>query len=53
MRNDVHVMLNGEGAECVLNGLYLVDGKQHVDNFTEIEHVKPRAQQLGALQRDS
>lgn len=43
VRNNVRVTLNGEGAACVLNGLYLADGKQHIDNFTEIEHVKPRA----------
>ena len=43
VRNDVHVVLNGEGSECSLNGLYLVDGKQHVDNHTEIEHLMPRA----------
>jgi Fe-S cluster assembly protein SufD len=43
VRNDVHVSLDGEGAECVLNGLYLGDDKQHIDNFTEIEHIKPRA----------
>lgn len=46
VRNHIHVVLNGEGAECVLNGLYLADGKQHIDNFTEIEHVKPRARSL-------
>ena len=43
VRNDVHVVLNGEGSECSLTGLYLVDGKQHVDNHTEIEHCMPRA----------
>jgi Fe-S cluster assembly protein SufD len=43
VRNNVHVTLGGEGAGCVLNGLYLADGKQHIDNFTAIEHVKPRA----------
>jgi Fe-S cluster assembly protein SufD len=46
VRNDVHVVLNGEGSECSLNGLYLVDGKQHVDNHTEIEHCMPRARSL-------
>jgi Fe-S cluster assembly protein SufD len=46
VRNDVHVVLNGEGSECSLNGLYLVDGKQHVDNHTEIEHCMPRAKSL-------
>jgi len=43
VRNHVRVILNGEGAECRLNGLYLADGNQHVDNFTEIEHAQPRA----------
>jgi Fe-S cluster assembly protein SufD len=42
VRNDLHVVLDGEGSECSLNGLYLVDGKQHVDNHTEIEHWTPR-----------
>ena len=46
VRNDVHVVLNGEGSECSLNGLYLVDGKRHVDNHTEIEHFMPRAKSL-------
>jgi Fe-S cluster assembly protein SufD len=46
VRNNVHVVLNGEGAECNLNGLYLLDGKQHVDNHTEIEHCMPRAKSL-------
>jgi Fe-S cluster assembly protein SufD len=40
-RNDVRVRLEGEGAECALNGLYLADGRQHVDNHTTIEHVSP------------
>jgi len=43
VRNNLRVLLNGEGAECVLNGLYLADGKQHVDNYTLIEHVSPKA----------
>ena len=46
VRNDVHVVLDGEGSECLLNGLYLIDGKQHVDNETEIEHRRPRATSL-------
>ena len=46
VRNNVHVLLNGEGAECVLNGLYIGADKQHIDNFTEIEHAKPRATSL-------
>ncbi|MEA2659172.1 MAG: Fe-S cluster assembly protein SufD [Candidatus Binatota bacterium] len=46
LRNNVHIVLDGEGAECVLNGLYIADGKQHVDNFTEIEHAKPHGTSL-------
>jgi Fe-S cluster assembly protein SufD len=46
VRNNVRVLLNGEGAECVLNGLYLGDGKQHIDNYTLIEHVSPKASSL-------
>ncbi len=43
VRNDLHVALEGEGSECILNGMYLLDGHQHVDNHTEIEHRRPRA----------
>jgi Fe-S cluster assembly protein SufD len=43
VRNNLRVRLDGEGAECALNGLYLADGKQHVDNYTLIEHVSPKA----------
>lgn len=46
VRNDLRISLNGEGAECVLNGLYLGADKQHIDNSTEIEHVKPRGTSL-------
>ena len=46
VRNNLRVMLNGEGAECVLNGLYLGEGKQHIDNYTLIEHVSPKASSL-------
>jgi len=40
-RNNVNVVLNGEGAEATLNGFYLVNGSQHVDNHTCIDHAKP------------
>jgi len=46
VRNNVRVLLNGEGAQCVLNGLYLADGQQHIDNHTLIEHLSPRASSL-------
>jgi Fe-S cluster assembly protein SufD len=40
-RHDVHVVLDGEGCECALNGLYVVGGAQHVDNHLRVEHAKP------------
>ena len=40
-RNDVEAVLDGEGGECTLNGLYLVDGRRLVDNHTLIDHAKP------------
>lgn len=40
-RQDVLAVLAGEGAECLLNGLYLGNGRQHVDHFTTIDHACP------------
>jgi len=40
-RNDVNAVLDGEGAGCTLNGLYLARGTQHVDNHTSIDHARP------------
>ncbi len=39
VRNDLHAVLAGEGADCVLNGLYLVEGRQLVDNHMKVEHA--------------
>ena len=41
VRNDINVVLDGEGAHCTLNGLYLPTGDQHVDNHLRIEHAQP------------
>lgn len=40
-RSDVQVRLEGTGAECRLDGLTLVQGEQHVDHQTYIDHAKP------------
>jgi len=40
VRNDVSVTLS-EGSDATLNGLYIVNGTQHVDNHTAIDHAKP------------
>lgn len=40
-RTNIYTTLDGEGAACTLNGLYLADGTQHIDHQTRIEHVQP------------
>jgi Fe-S cluster assembly protein SufD len=40
-RNDVVAVLDGDGAECTLNGLYIADGQRLVDNHTTIDHARP------------
>ena len=40
VRNDIGATL-AEGTEATLNGLYIVNGTQHVDNHTTIDHAKP------------
>ena len=41
VRNDVVAVLDGEGGECTLNGLYLADGHRLIDNHTTIDHAMP------------
>ena len=41
VRNDVNAVLDGEGIDCILNGLYFGDGRQVVDNHMRVEHAKP------------
>ncbi len=43
-RNDLNIVLNGEGGEAILNGLYLLNDKQHADNHTLVEHRAPNCQ---------
>ena len=40
-RTNIYTSLDGDAATCTLNGLYLTDGAQHVDNQTSIEHIAP------------
>ena len=43
-RQDLHVTLDGENAEAIFDGLYMVKGKQHVDHFTSVDHAVPHTQ---------
>jgi len=40
VRNDVNAVLDGEGSEATLNGLYMVEGNQLVDNHMRVDHAK-------------
>ena len=40
-RNNIRTKLDGEGVECVLNGLYLTKGDQVADHHMIVEHAKP------------
>jgi Fe-S cluster assembly protein SufD len=41
IRNETDIQLNGEGSEAQVNGLYLLDKNQHVDNQVNIGHRAP------------
>jgi Fe-S cluster assembly protein SufD len=40
-RHDITAILDGEGAECTINGLSVMGGEQHVDYHTVIDHAQP------------
>jgi len=42
VRNNVHPVLAGEGGECLINGLFIGKGRQHMDNYMLVEHAQPR-----------
>ncbi len=41
IRNEINVSVNGEHCETRLNGAFLTGDRQHVDNHTVIDHIKP------------
>jgi Fe-S cluster assembly protein SufD len=41
VRNNVHPVLAGEGSECLINGLFIGNGRQHLDNYMLVEHASP------------
>jgi Fe-S cluster assembly protein SufD len=45
-RNETHVILGGEGASIVLDGLFIGTGTQHLDNRTVIDHVHPHCESV-------
>jgi len=43
-RHDIHVVLNGENGYSLLNGLYILGGRQHADHHTTIDHAQPHCE---------
>lgn len=40
-RHDIHVKMASEGAECWVDGLYVVSSDQHTDTHSVIDHQQP------------
>jgi Fe-S cluster assembly protein SufD len=40
-RHDVHLKFGDEGAECFVDGLYLIGDEQHADTHSSIDHTVP------------
>jgi len=40
-RVNLYTVLGGEGGETLMHGLYMLDGTQHIDHQTRIEHAAP------------
>jgi len=43
-RHDIVVVMDGENGLSVLNGLYILGGRQHTDHHTTIDHAKPHCE---------
>ena len=43
-RHDIDVALDHEHARCSLDGLYIANGRQHVDFHTNVEHTAPHCE---------
>jgi len=41
IRNNLNIDVDGQNCNTHLNGLYILDGKQHVDNHTVLDHKVP------------
>ena len=44
VRNEIRPVIAGSGSECLMSGLTVIGGKQHVDNTTVLDHSVPNAQ---------
>lgn len=44
VRNEIRTRFAGSHGNCTLNGLYLGEGKSHLDAFTTIDHAVPECE---------
>lgn len=44
VRNGLNIAVDGQNCETHLNGMYLTKDKQHVDNHTIVDHLKPNCE---------
>jgi Fe-S cluster assembly protein SufD len=44
VRNDLHIQVQGKHAETHLNGMYMLNGQQHVANYTTVDHQVPNCE---------
>ncbi len=40
-RSEIYARLDAPGVDCTLNGLFLGDGRQHLDSQTTVDHASP------------
>jgi len=40
-RDDIDVRFDAEGGDCVLNGLFVLDGRRVADTHSRVDHAKP------------
>ncbi len=43
VRNNLNIVLNGQHAEAFMYGLYMPNGRQHIDNHTLVDHAMPNS----------
>jgi Fe-S cluster assembly protein SufD len=41
VRQDTNAVLDGDGGDATLDGLYVLSGRQHADHHTLIDHARP------------
>lgn len=41
VRNETEARIEGSGVECLLNGVYLARGREHMDNLIRVHHMAP------------